>query len=421
MRGKLHFRIWLAFMLIVAVALPATYGIARLADPRPSPADYAMALAAVLVSDMAGLDEHGRDERAKRIGQALFAELGVYDGQGRRVAATAHAPSLPEKRKPEGSFFHSPTGVGMAFRTDNGYWVTVSHSTRGAHFTRMVVSLGVFGGLLFIGAFFLSHRLTRRLERLQASVAAWDPKRSPTMVTVEGHDEVAALAESFNGAAGRITRLLDQQRNMLASASHELRTPLARIRLAAEIMAESAEESKRADRLAHIQEDIGELDSLVEDILTASRLEGESQDDSRLEVVDLYEMARGMAPAYGASVEGAPAMVMGDPKALRRMMVNLLENARIHAPGAPPMVEVGRQGAMAFVAISDRGPGLGPEERETVFNPFFRGSGAKGRRGHGLGLWIVKKIAERHGGAVECGDSHGGGAVFEVRLPSARN
>ncbi|MDH5509844.1 MAG: HAMP domain-containing histidine kinase [Nitrospinota bacterium] len=419
MNGRLHFRIWVAFMLIVAVALPATYWIAHLADPKPSTGEYAMALAGVLVSDMAGLDESGRVERVRRIGQALSVELGVYDSQGLRIASTGAAPPLPERRRADGSFFHSQNGMGMAFRTDNGYWVTISHSSRGSHFMRMVVSLGAFAGILFIGAFFLSHRLTRRLERLQASVAAWDPKTSPSMVNVEGRDEVAALAQSFNGAAERIARLLGQQRTMLASASHELRTPLARIRLAAEMMAECGEGHKRNEALAGIHEDILELDSLVEDILLAARLEGDPPDNSQTGIVDLLEMATDIAYAYGSSVEGASSCVQGDPKALRRMLVNLLDNAKKHAPGKPAAVRVWQDGAMAIITISDRGPGLTMDEKENVFNPFFRGSGAADRQGHGLGLSIVKKIAERHGGLAMCRDRDGGGTVFEIRLPLA--
>ncbi|MDH5637811.1 MAG: HAMP domain-containing histidine kinase [Nitrospinota bacterium] len=420
MRGRLHFRIWVMFMLIVAVALPATYGISHLADPRPSTGEYAMALAGVLVADMAGMDDRGRADRVTKIGAALSAELGVYDSQGIQITSTAAAAALPESRRPEGSFFHSPTGMGMAFQTDDGYWITISHSTRGSHFKRMVVSLGAFAGILFIGAFFLSHRLTRRLERLQASVAAWNPKMAPGQIEVEGRDEVAALANSFNGAAERIARLLGQQRHMLASASHELRTPLARIRLAAEMMAESQEQEKRSRGLKDIQDDIEELDGLVEDILLASRLDADPMDRGHSKSLDLYGMATDIAAAYGSSVEGEPVHILGDPKTLRRMLINLLDNAKKHAPGEPAAVKVGHDGAMAFITISDRGPGLTVEEKENVFNPFFRGSGATGREGHGLGLSIVKKIAERYKGQAICRDRNGGGTVFEIRLPAAK-
>jgi len=419
MRGRLHFRIWLSFMVIVAVALPATYWIAHLADPRPSAGDYAKSLAGVLVDDMARLGVDERQARVEKIAAALSTELGVYDDGGRKIAATANAPNLPDKRRPDGAFFHSPAGMGMVFSTDNGFWVTVSHSAGRPHFTRMAVSLGAFAGILFLGAFFLSHRLTRRLERLRDSVAAWDPKAAPARIEVEGRDEVAALARSFNSAARRIAQLLEQQRNMLASASHELRTPLARIMLAAEMMAESWDEKKREASLANIRDDIRELDGLVEEILLAARMEGDEPDGHRMEMVDLLPMARGAAAAYGFGVEGEPANVTGDPGMLRRMMVNLFENAAKHAPENPALVEVGMDGPIAFLKVSDRGPGLTAVEKENVFNPFYRGGRAAGRSGHGLGLSIVRKIAGRHGGQATCRDREGGGAVFEIRLPAA--
>jgi signal transduction histidine kinase len=417
MTGRLHFRIWLAFLLIVAVAAPVTFIIGRLAAPRHNPADYAKAVSGIIIEDMIRLDAKKRAMRMRRIGQAMRVELGFFDPQGALLAATPAAPPLPANRNDEGFIFRSPSGMAAVFKTENGYWVTVSHSG-GRHpgIFPIVVSFVAFCGALFIGSYILSRRLTGRLERLQNSVATWDARQAPAPIRVEGEDEVARLAESFNVAGERITRLLSQQRALLANASHELRTPLARIRLAAEIMAGAGDGGKRSANLATIHEDILEMDALVDDILLAARLDANPIEKEALEKIDLMELAGDVAGPSALPASGSGARVIGGRKLLRRMIGNLMENARKHAPGAPAEVEIFMDGGSALIRVSDRGSGLAEGEHERVFDPFFRGRGA-GPEGYGLGLSIVKKIAERHGGSAGCAPREGGGTVFTVRLP----
>src|SRR5206468_1115717 len=177
-------------------------------------------------------------------------------------------------------------------------------------------------------------------ERLQAGVESLGAGELSARVRVEGHDEVAQLAESFNRAAGRIEELVGAHKSLLANASHELRTPLARIRMAVELMKESAEPKRKAE----LEQDIAELDALIDEILLASRLDAlkKLETDER---VDLLALAAEECARYDhAALDGQSVTVRGDPRLLRRMIRNLLENAKRH--GAPPIAASG-EGAVA--------------------------------------------------------------------------
>src|SRR3989454_10148166 len=150
-------------------------------------------------------------------------------------------------------------------------------------------------------------------------------------VMVEGNDEVARLAESFNRAAGRIEELVGAHKSLLANASHELRTPLARIRIAVELMKEKADPKRKAE----LEQDIAELDALIDEILLASRLDALKGLETD-EPVDLLALVAEECARYdAATLDGQPVTVRGDPRLLRRMIRNLLENAKRH--GAPPI------------------------------------------------------------------------------------
>ena len=246
-----------------------------------------------------------------------------------------------------------------------------------------------------VGAYPVVRRVTRRLEQLKASVDALGAGELSARVTVEGRDEVAQLATSFNRAAARIEVLVGAHKALLANASHELRTPLARIRMAIELMKERADPARRAE----LERDIAELDALIEEILLASRLDS-MQENAPFEAVDLLGLAAEECARYEeAELDGEPISVQGDPRLLRRMIRNLLQNARQH--GAPPIeIRVRSVGEKAEVRVCDHGAGVPDAERERVFEPFYRRAGAS--VGAGLGLALVRQIARRHGGDAAC-------------------
>jgi signal transduction histidine kinase len=254
--------------------------------------------------------------------------------------------------------------------------------------------------------------LTRRLERLQAAVETLGAGNLSTRVAVEGRDEVAQLAASFNRAAARIEQLVGAHRLLLANASHELRTPLSRIRLGIELF-----EAKPSPKIkADLARDIAELDDLIEEILLASRLDAAAA-PLVAEDVDLLALAAEECARYDdCALDGDAVTLRGDPRLLRRLLRNLLDNAQRH--GRPPVqIELRREGPRAMLAVIDAGDGIPPSERERVFLPFYRlapsftssagggetpplqsprGEGKGG--GTGLGLALVRQIARLHGG-----------------------
>jgi len=302
--------------------------------------------------------------------------------------------------------------IDAARRLPDGRWLAARPPHRRVAHGALLVFLTVLAVAVFIGAYPVARRLTRRLERLRTGVEGLGAGDLHARVPVEGRDEVAVLATSFNRAADRIEALVGAQRTLLASASHELRSPLARIRVALELMG-----ADRPDLRERVARDIAELDDLIAELLLASRLEAVDQLD-RSEEVDLLGLVAEEAARAEAEVSGQPVAVRGDAKLLRRLVRNLLENAVRH--GSPPVEAfVEASGGRARLRVCDRGSGVPEAERERIFAPFYRlSSRPPGDGGSGLGLALVRQIARRHGGEARCLPREGGGTCFEVDVPA---
>jgi signal transduction histidine kinase len=276
-------------------------------------------------------------------------------------------------------------------------------------------------------------KLTRRLELLQNGVEKWGAGDLSIRVPEGGQDEVAFLAARFNIAAERIQTLvkshealLASQKSLLANASHELRSPLTRIRMGLELMSAPSSLASKQE----IERNITELDQLIEEILLASRLDARESDLGTVESVDLMGLAAEECARVDAEFEvqwsseagaesggHADLAVQGVSKLLRRAVRNLLENARRYGAGSITLTLSTRHD-QALICVCDRGPGVPPEFRERIFEPFYRLPGATERDGGvGLGLALVKSIALRHGGTVTCENRPEGGACFVLELP----
>jgi signal transduction histidine kinase len=279
--------------------------------------------------------------------------------------------------------------------------------------------------IVALAAYPVMARLTRRLEKLRLAVEGWGAGDLRRRAAVEGGDEVASVAASFNTAADRVDALLAAHRGLLMHASHELRSPLARLAMAVEMFAAGGDPSLASV----IRGEIAELDALVGEILLSSRLD-HGANAGVDEPVDCLALAAEEAARAGVALravaDGAPPFeIIGSPRLLRRLIRNLIENAQKH--GGPP-VEVALDhvrsagGPAVAIAVHDHGPGIAPELRERVFEPFFRPEGwTEEAGGWGLGLSLVRQIARRHGGDARV-QADGGVTTFVVELPAgARN
>ncbi len=266
---------------------------------------------------------------------------------------------------------------------------------------------GPLGGLLFLaaiaGAIAIAvypavRGLTRRLERLQTGVENLGTGDLTTRVAVEGKDEVARLAKSFNASAAKIEQLMKAHKLFLANASHELRTPLSRLRVAVELLKDKADPKNKKN----LETDIAELDHMIDEILLASRLNTLDELGKNEEVDLLALIAEETARYPGYDLQGDLAKINGDPRLLRRMVRNLLENANRY--GKPPVtVTLENDDTGIKLEVCDAGDGIAKDDIEKIFEPFYRPEGSVGTSGSGLGLSLVRQIARRHGGdAIAC-------------------
>jgi two-component system OmpR family sensor kinase len=283
-------------------------------------------------------------------------------------------------------------------------------------------TLGLVGLAVALGTYAIVRRLTRRLELLQKGVEQWGTGNLSARVAEEGNDEVSYLAQRFNHAAAQVEQLVTSHKSLLANASHELRSPLTRIRMGLELMGDTPSPAMKAE----ISRSVGELDQLIDEILLASRLDAKEVDLGTIEQVDLTGLASEECARFNASLDLGDnpqcLSVPGVAKLLRRMLRNLLENARRYGTSdiQVGLAHVTRDGqAWLRLNVADRGPGVPVDLRERIFEPFYRLPGASEREGGvGLGLALVRSIVQRHGGEVHCEDRAGGGANFVVMLPA---
>ncbi len=283
--------------------------------------------------------------------------------------------------------------------------------------TGLALLLVVLFAAVAAGAWPVVRRLTRRLETLKRGVEAFGAGALSERVPEDGRDEVAALGSSFNRAAARIEALLRSHQSLLANASHELRSPLARLKMAVAMLDETPPGAPREALQREIHANIGELDALVEEVLLASRLDATTALDRR-DAVELLPLAVEEAARIGAAASGDAVTLHGDERLLRRALRNLLENARRYGGGEVAVGVHAAAGGEVRVEVCDRGPGVPEAERERIFEPFYRLPGHAERAGGvGLGLSLVRQIAERHGGHARCRARDGGGSCFVITLP----
>ncbi|MEZ4280905.1 MAG: HAMP domain-containing sensor histidine kinase [Myxococcota bacterium] len=359
---------------------------------------------------------------ARAIAQPFQLDLAVYAADG--VPVVHIGRPLPPPPAGVGSRFlgeHGREHRTVALALADGRWIVARGDPPRRLGRSLVLAIGLLALATGIVAFPIARRLARRLETLKRHVDAFGEGRLALRVPVEGHDEIARLALAFNATAERIERLVADKTRLLANTSHELRTPLARVRAALELL----RDGPRPALIERAEQDLQELDLLIGELLVASRLDAPERPLER-EVVDCLALAAEEAARVGdveVDVAGVSTagLALGDPRLLRRALRNLIENAVRH--GQPPIgieIREDRGAGRLRIVVFDHGPGIPESERERIFEPFYRPPGAPSARGGvGLGLALVRQIAEHHGGSVGCEPRDGGGTRFVLTLPAA--
>jgi two-component system sensor histidine kinase MprB len=285
---------------------------------------------------------------------------------------------------------------------------------RTLHRLRVLLLFAALGAALLAGvaALLLTRRGLRPLRQLTEAAREIervpDPGRRMPPATTD--DELGQLTEVLNGMLAALDRARDSERRFLADASHELRTPVTSLLGNVEY---AARHGADAELLAELRHDASRLGRLVDDLLTLER--GRSGEPER-RPVRLDALVRAAAEGQPRVELGRvdPALADGDADALRRALGNLIENALVHGPAdAPVALWLTSTQGRAAITVRDAGSGPPAEDREHLFERFWRGADASGRAGSGLGLPIAASIAAGHGGriAVE-------GAAFTIELPA---
>ena len=325
------------------------------------------------------------------------------------------------------------------------------HGWFAAHRLRAILLFGVPAVVLWMAAGRVARRIARplyELTRAAQDLGAGNLKARVSAVGF-GFDETAVLSSAFNEMAERLERQLADERELLASVSHELRTPLSRIRLLVEIArqsfssgtlkgspsppaTDSAGQSPApstrsgagidAGTLDEIERETIEIDALVGELLASARIEFQAVTPNPLDAVEVARRALERAGEDAGKLVSAPPPIpfAADPTLVGRALANLIDNARKHGSGLVRLA-VRADGACVTFEVVDRGRGFAPGDETRVFERFYRGADPDaGSHGSlGLGLALVKRIADAHGGQVQAANLPEGGARVALELPLA--
>jgi signal transduction histidine kinase len=290
---------------------------------------------------------------------------------------------------------------------------------------------GVF--IVGVGAVLSWRWMARPLAELSKVARALGSGDLKARARLQRADELGELGRGFDDMAERVEGLVLTQKELLANVSHELRTPLARIRVALDIASEGDALAARAS-LEEIAVDLGELEGMIDDILTTTRMDLQSGSHRstgfalRLAIVppaSIIEQAserfRTRYPERPLVVEVAEDLppIHADATLFRRVIDNLLDNAHKYSPPEQPITLSLRGGPDAVVfEVRDRGMGIAERDLPRVFEPFFRAerSRSRGTGGVGLGLTLARRIVEAHAGRIELSSETGGGTRASVRM-----
>jgi two-component system osmolarity sensor histidine kinase EnvZ len=303
---------------------------------------------------------------------------------------------------------------------DEAFWVALPRERAERYLPAQWLGWGAAALLLSLaGAWLIVFRVTRPMKRLEQAAAELGRGRRPAPVPESGPDEIETLAHAFNQMSADLARLDDDRALILAGVSHDLRTPLTRLRMGIEMAV--ADDATRNEMAA----DIEEMDRSIGQFLDFARADA-GEPAAPVDIAALLEELAGLYRQRGADVSVAPPaagvspLLTLRPKAIRRAVANLIDNALRHAGAAGPIeLALAGAGSGAAIEVRDRGPGIPAADAERLKLPFTRLETARTDAiGTGLGLAIVDRVARGHGGALDLLPRAGGGLIARIRLPA---
>jgi two-component system, OmpR family, sensor kinase len=445
-RHRLLWRVYLYGVLMLALAGGASFLVGRYVitpavevPTRPSTAWIAWHLLE-LVDEPERLRAELADLKRARLGMTLF------DAGGRVLASSERQPPPPltpaelAQLTRAGTRFGSGTGS-VALKGSDGSllrYARVTYPVQEAPLGAAMAQLAAALAVLALLSIPLARSITAPLERLAKQSRALGAGDMSARSGLHGRDEIGDLARAFDDMAERVVNLRRSEKELLANVSHELRTPLARIRMALDLVREG-DTARAAGYVADIEEDLEELERLLDDVMTAARLDlsrgaaGDALPPLRRKLVsarELLDAARvrfeKRLPERQLSVEltqGAPD-IDADPNLLRRVLDNLLDNAAKFSDSSSRIDLRARrdeQHGSLSIEVLDQGIGIAPDDVERIFEPFFRADRSRTRStgGVGLGLALSRRIVEAHGGTITAHSELEQGSRFRVLVPAA--
>ncbi len=434
MPSRLALRIYLIGLvqfLVVFAAMEATKAIERRSIP-----PFGTKQARFVAEDLARVydDPAAFDAELERASRTLEWTIEVREGD--RVVSKKTPPNLrPDQLTP----FRRGT---VPIPAPGGRTATLSYEVHppgplpGMRYPTLV---GLVLLVVGVASFLAARSVTRPLAQLTDTTRAFGRGKLDARANMRRADEIGEVARAFDDMADRVARLLLAERELLANVSHELRTPLARIRVALDL-ANEGEPAVAVEALAGIADDLAELERIVDDVLAAARLAHEDGSPAsssfpvRRETIPMSALLEKSVSKFqsqhpgrelSVDVERDLPVVEGDPILVRRVVDNLLDNAHKYSKGGDDRIDVRvkSEGASIVVEVKDHGLGIARPDLERVFEPFFRADRSRTRAtgGLGLGLALVKRVVDAHGGSIDIDSELGVGTVVRVRLPAARS
>ncbi|WP_084611631.1 HAMP domain-containing sensor histidine kinase [Tomitella biformata] len=337
----------------------------------------------------------------------------------------------------------------FSLRTVRGQRILAEHSTTGvtlvlsqkldgtqAVLDHLALVLGIVGG---IGVFFaaaagavVGRTGLRPVSRLTAATERVAKTNDLALIPVTGNDELARLTMSFNSMLRALAESRERQSRLVADAGHELKTPLTSLRTNMELLIAVSRPGARSipdEDMTGLRDDVmgqlEELSTLVTDLVDLAREDSPELVHAEVDLLEVLDRALDRVRRRRADIDfrvwAEPWTVYGDPGGYSRAVLNVLDNAAKWSPPGEHVEVMLRQigDGRAELLVGDAGPGIPAQDRQLVFERFYRSTDARSMPGSGLGLAIVRQVVQKYGGSIEAGESDRGGALIRIVLPGA--